>query len=372
MSRPTAAEIDIAALRHNFRIVASRLPEGTEVLAVVKADAYGHGAVPCATELAEAGVKAFGVATVEEGAELREGGIHGSVVVLGGVDGLQADEAHAFGLTVVLHDISQIGEFADVAADRERPFPVHVKIDTGMGRLGFLPSDLPEALEEIRLAGSLIRVDGWMTHLSSADLDDAASKEFTAHQLEIFDGTVAAARAAFGPGFAVHALNSAGIVSCPGRHDDLVRPGILLYGAFPGESCGRDLALRPVMRIVSRIASLKTLPAGHPVSYGRRFSADSPRDIAVVPIGYADGYRRAFSGVAEMTVLGRRAPVVGSVCMDHTMIDVTGIPGVAVGTDVVVMGDPWNTADELAKATGTIPYEILTQVGRRIPRRILD
>ncbi len=370
MARPTVAEIDLSALRHNFRILASRLPEGVRILAVVKANAYGHGAVPVARALADEGARMFGVATVEEGIELRDGGIRAPVVVLGGVDEPQADEALSCELSAALYGMWQIAPLAKAAARAGRPFPVHVKIDTGMGRLGFPRADVPELLATLPSRREL-RVDGWMTHLSSADGGDEASRAYTLRQLSDFAEDLAAVRRALGGAVRVHALNSAGILTCSGHAHDMVRPGILLYGSLPAEGLGAELGVRPVMRLVTKIVSLKELPAGHPVSYGRRFVRDAPRRIAVVPIGYADGYRRDFSNRAAMSVHGERAPVAGTVCMDHTMIDVTGIPDARVGSGVVVVGAPFASADALAALSGTIPYEILTQVGRRIPRSIV-
>jgi alanine racemase len=364
------AEINLSALRHNCRALRSLLPPSTSIFAVVKANAYGHGALSVSRALVEEGVPMFGVATVEEGVELRQGGIRCPVVVLGGVDEPQAEEALANGLSSAVFDLAQISYLSRAAAARGRPFPVHLKIDTGMGRLGFLPESAATLLEAVR-ANQGLRVEGWMTHLSSADGKEPADREFTLGQLAAFSGGIAPMRAALGEAVAVHALNSAGILSFREYAFDMVRPGITLYGSLPAEGLGAELGLRPVMRLVTKIASLKELPPGHPVSYGRTYRRPERRKIAVVPLGYADGYRRAFSDSASMVVMGRRAAVAGRVCMDHTMLDVTGIPGVAPGTDVVVMGEGAATADELARIAQTIPYEILTQVGRRIPRRVV-
>ncbi len=365
------AEIDLSALCRNFRTLRSLLPPSTSILAVVKADAYGHGAAPVARALAAEGARMFGVATVEEGVELREAGIRAPVVVLGGAGESQAEEAHASGLSPAVFEPGQIAYLARVAAGRGRPFPVHLKIDTGMGRLGFLAADARAAVE--RLAGEkALRVEGFMTHLSSADGLNSADREYTRAQLAAFAEEIPRVRKALGDGVLSHAQNSAGIILYRDCAFDLARPGIALYGSLPADGVGAELPLAPVMRLVTKIVSLKELPAGHPVSYGRHYSRPEPRRIAVVPIGYADGYRRSFSNAAAMTVMGKAAPVAGRVCMDHTMIDVTGIPGAAVGTDVVVMGKGAQTADDLARIAGTIPYEILTQVGRRIPRRVVD
>lgn len=368
MGRPTVAEIDRSALRHNYRLLRSLIPGVSSVFAVVKADGYGHGAVPVARTLEEEGARMFGVATVEEGVELRRAGIHLPVVVLGGVDEPQAEEAHAHSLSSSLFERGQVEYLAREGKRTGVPFPVHIKVDTGMGRLGFRKEKTVGILDAVA-AHREIRVEGFMTHLSSADGLGAEDRDFTRAQLLAFAEQVPMVRRAFGEGVAVHALNSAGIL-CFGEFTfDMVRLGITLYGSLPGEGVGDALGLRPVMRLVTRVVSLKELPDGHPVSYGRRYHCRGARRIAVVPLGYADGYRRTFSNLAEMSVLGHRVPVAGRVCMDHTMIDVTGIPGVSVGTEVVVMGGEGPTADELARIADTIPYEILVQVGRRIPRR---
>lgn len=368
MARPTVAEIRLSALRHNCRTLQSLLPAGASIFGVVKANGYGHGAVPVAKTLFEAGASMLGVASVEEGVELREAAVSGPALVLGDVDSDVAAEAHAHGLSAVLFRAGQIDRFARVGEAAGRPFPVHVKVDTGMGRLGFFPDDVGAVIERLR-GERWIRVEGFMTHLSSADGTSEADREFTLAQLRGFEGAARAFRDAFGPGVLLHALNSAGLLAFREYAFDMARPGIALYGALPAEGLGADLGLRPVMRLVSRIVSLKKMPANHPVSYGRLFAAPTPRVIAVVPVGYADGYHRCLTNAAWMGVLGHRAPVAGRVCMDLTMIDVTGIPGARVGSEVVVMGDGGPSADELAALAGTIPYELLTQVGRRIPRR---
>jgi len=371
LARPTVAEIRLSALRHNVHAIRALLPPGAGLLGIVKANAYGHGALPVARALEADGARMLGVATVEEGVELREGGIRIPVVVLGGVDPPQADEAHAHRLSAVLFDPVQIGYLARAAEKAGRPFPVHVKVDTGMGRLGLLPRDALEAAGRIASTPAL-RLEGWMTHLSSADGPAAEDREYTASQLAVFRGTLPAVRKAFGDGVAVHALNSAGIMRFGEEPFDLARPGIALYGCSPLPPGDASPGLRPVMRVVTKVLSMKELPAGHAVSYNRRYRCDGARRIAVVPIGYADGYRRGLTGRARMAVAGHSVPVAGTVCMDHTMIDVTGVPGVEIGTDVEVMGEASMGAEEMARVCGTIPYEILVQVGPRIPRVAVD
>ncbi len=370
MARPTLAEIHLPALRHNVRTIRSLLPPRTSILAVVKANAYGHGAIPVTRTLCEEGVRTFGVATVEEGVELRQAGIREPIVVMGGVDEMQAGEALAQGLSAALFDREHVPYLSRAAEKSGRPFPVHIKIDTGMGRLGLVREATKAVIEAIGSAKAL-RVEGVMTHLSSADGLTEADREYTRMQLSAFGEEVPRVRKAFGEAVKAHALNSAGILFYRDHVFDMARPGITLYGSLPAEGVGAGLGLRPVMRLVTKIVSLKELPDGHPVSYGRQYHCAGRRQIAAVPLGYADGYRRTFSNAASMWVNGHKVPVAGRVCMDHTMLDVTGVPGVSLGTDVIVMGEGGESPDDLARISGTISYEILTQVGKRVPRRVI-
>jgi alanine racemase len=340
------------------------------VIAVVKANAYGHGAVPAALALEAEGARMLAVATVEEGLELRRGGVRIPVLVFGEVDPAVAEEAHANSLSAVLFDRRQAADLARVGEKAGRPFPVHVKVDTGMGRVGFPPREAVAFLDELRAIRAL-SLEGWMTHLSSADGVAPEDREFTESQLSVFAGTAARAREARGAVVA-HALNSAGILAYHGHPFDAVRPGIALYGYSPLPPAAPPVSLRPVMRVVTRIVSLKELPDGRPVSYNRRYRCRGTRRIAVVPIGYADGYPRALTGKGRMSVAGKTAEVAGTVCMDLTMLDVTDIPGAEVGSEVEAIGEASMTAGEIAAAVGTIPYEILTLVGPRVPRKIVD
>jgi len=364
------AEIRLPALRHNFRTLRSLLPQPTGLLAVVKANAYGHGAAPVARALEAEGAPMLGVATVEEGLELRQAGIRVPVLVLGGVDASLAREAHANGLSAVLFARAQVGDLVRAATSEGRPFPVHVKVDTGMGRLGFPPREAYAFLSELRSVPQL-RLEGWMTHLSSADGPAEDDVEYTKRQLATFAEGLPRVRKAFGA-VSVHALNSSGILRFRDEPFDLVRPGISLYGFSPLPAGTAEVPLRQVMRLVTRIVSLKELPDGHPVSYNRRYVCRGTRRIAAVPIGYADGYRRGLTGRGKMAVSGRLVDVAGTVCMDHTMLDVTDVPDAAVGSEVEVMGEASISAGEIAALCGTIPYEILTQVGARVPRRHID
>ncbi|MCL1926527.1 MAG: alanine racemase [Syntrophorhabdaceae bacterium] len=370
MTRPTVAEIHLPALRHNFQALRSLLPGETKMIVVVKANAYGHGAVPVALALEAEGAAMLAVATVEEGIELRRGGVRAPVLVFGEVDLDQAEEAQAHSLSAVMFDRRQVPLFDGVAKKTGKPFPIHVKVDTGMGRLGFTPEAALRFLADLPAYPGL-KLEGWMTHLSSADGCEKEDHAFTRTQLSVFaDGAIKARKTC---GFVmVHALNSAGILAFGDQAFDAVRPGIALYGytTLPPDSA--PVSLRPVMRIVSRVISIKEVPNGHFVSYNRRFVCRGARRIAAVPIGYADGYRRGLTGHARMTVEGMKAKVAGTICMDLTLLDVTGIPGVGIGSEVEVMGEASMTAAEIADICGTISYEVLTGIGLRVPRKVVD
>ena len=376
--RPTTASIDLVALRHNLLQV-RRLAGSRDVIAVVKADAYGHGAVAVSRALAAEGVTRFGVALVEEARTLRDAGIRGEVLVMGGFTGDQASEIVDLGVTAMIFHPAHAAALSDAARRAGRVVPVHAKIDTGMGRLGFPVDEAPDAIAGLtRFPG--LRLDGVMTHFADADLADPA---FAREQMARFDRVMAALHAR---GIAVplrHAANSAavmavsrdGVVGLEAALYDAVRPGIMLYGCRPGPAVGPAVDLRPVLSLTTCIGLLKRVPSGTPISYGRTFVTQRPSLIAVLPIGYADGYPRALSNVGAVLVRGRRAPVAGRVCMDLTMVDVTEVPGVAEGDEVVVVGvqgDVSMSAEDVAAAAGTIAYELLCGIGPRVPRRYLD
>lgn len=379
--RPTTAHIDLRALRDNVR-QARRLAGGRDVIAVVKADAYGHGAVPVARVLAAEGVGRFGVALVEEGRALRDAGLGGEIIVLGGFTGEQAADLVDLGLSAAVSDMDHAAALDRAARRAGRVAPIHVKVDTGMGRLGFPFAEAGQSLARLTACSGL-RVEGLMTHFADADLADPA---YAREQMARFDAAAGAARRA---GAAVpmrHAANSAALMKGPrglaarpahptdGPLYEAVRPGIMLYGCRPGPDPG-GIALRPVLALTTKISLLKRVPADTPISYGRTFVTRRESLIAVLPIGYADGYPRALSNRGVVLVRGRRAPVVGRVCMDLTMIDATDVPDATEGDDVVLIGSQGDvvlSAEEVAEAAGTIAYEILCGIGPRVPRRYLD
>jgi alanine racemase len=336
-------------------------------MAVVKANAYGHGAVETTRALARQGTERFAVASLDEGIALRQAGISASIVVLGGLFEEQVSELVAHRLTPVVSDGRIIPALAKAVHAHQAPYPIHLKIETGMGRLGFSPEELLVLLDN-PFVKSPLQVEGFMTHLADADGKDSV---FTDRQLDAFRTVVEQVQHR---GFAlplVHMANSAAIVRFPGAHFSLVRPGIMLYGyhTLPASVSVPDL--KPVLSLHTTIVQLRTIPQGGTVSYNCTFVATRPTRIAVLPIGYADGCSRRLSHRGSVLIRGRRASIVGLVCMDMIMVDVTDIAEVQVGETATLIGQQGREAiwaDEVAGWIDTIPYEILCGIGSRVPR----
>ena len=371
--RPTYAEIDLSALQHNFQMIRSSLPRNTEILAVVKADAYGHGFMDISHELERLGVNAFGVAFLAEGIQLRKSGIDKPILLLGGVYPGQERKCIGYNISTTVFTLEQARALNQAASAGKlfRKAQLHLKIDTGMGRLGVPYSQVPEFLDELKKLPN-IALEGVISHFASADELDESGQNFTTLQAERFAWALAEIRrSGFAPRY-IHIANSAGALLQNFPDCNLIRPGITLYGAIPSADFQGKLDLQPVMRLKSRIAMLKTVEPGTTISYARRFTAERPALIASVPVGYADGYPRALTNKGEVLVRGRRVRVAGTVCMDWIMLDVSGVPGVAVGDEVVLMGsDEYGNcihAEELAAWAGTIPYEIFCSISKRVPR----
>ena len=370
-SRPTFAEIDLAALHHNFKVIRASIPRDTGMMAVVKADAYGHGFMDISRELEQLGVNAFGVAFLAEGIQLRKSGIDRPILLLGGVYPGQERKSIGYNLSTVVFTLEQAQALNQAAGKLFRKAQVHLKIDTGMGRLGIQYSDVPAFMQELRKLSN-IALEGIISHFASADELDEQGRHFTRLQSERFEWVIAETRkAGFVPRY-IHIANSAGALlrDIPGCN--LVRPGITLYGAIPSADFQGKLDLQPVMRLKSRIAMLKWIEPGTTISYARRFTASARTLIASVPVGYADGYARALTNRGEALVRGQRAAVTGTVCMDWIMLNVTDVAGVSVGDEVILIGSDKAGncihAEELAIAAGTIPYEIFCGISKRVPR----
>lgn len=349
--------IDLSALRYNYKKL-KKLAGGIPAIAVVKADAYGHGAVEVSRALEEEGADFLAVAYLSEAKALRQAGIKTEIIVL--FDEGEG-EVHAFAelaLTPVLHSPEAALAFSAEGMKRGRPVNVHVKVDTGMGRMGMpLESAEQEILKMAGLPG--IRITGLMSHFSEVNPDDLS---YARLQLARFRGLrESLSREGIRP--LCHMSSSASTLLMPESHLDCLRIGLLLYGSLPFGASGPGWDFRPVMKVKSRVMGLKKLRKGEPVSYDRTFIAPRDSVIAAVPVGYADGYMRAFSNRAEMLVRGRRAPVAGRVCMDLTLLDVTDVMDVSKGDEVVLLGDGLSHL-ELAARAGTNPYEIMTSLGR--------
>jgi alanine racemase len=366
--RPTLAEIDLGAVQRNLLRVRETVGAGVAVWGVVKADAYGHGAVPVARAL-EPLCNALAVSLVEEGMELRAAGIRAPIVVLGAYYGTHHADVLAHRLTPVVYDRGDLESFATVAARRGRRADVHVKIDTGMSRLGFATTETPGLLARLGELPSL-RLAGLCTHFASADLPDGG---VTRDALARFEACAATARAAGHTGLVNHAANSAAAVRFPEARLSAVRPGLALYGAMPSAHVALP-GLEPALRLTTRVMAVHEVAPGATVSYGGLWRASRPSRVATLPIGYADGYPRHVRD-ARALVHGRRVPVVGAVCMDMLMVDVTDVPDAREGDLVTLVGLDGRervSVDDLARWAGTVSYEILCGISKRVPRTLRD
>jgi len=365
--RPTIAEIDLRALAFNYRQIEKKIPRGTRILGVVKADAYGHGAVPVSLKLAQLGVEYLGVAMSDEGVRLREGGVKTPILLLGGIYREDVDWAFRYHLTPVVFQKESLHLLSREAARRKRKVRVHLKVDTGMGRLGVPISLWPAFLAELQRFPE-IEIEGILSHYSMAD---ETENPFTRKQWKAFQEAVAIGES-MGVHFKYkHISNSAGLIAFPSWSGNLVRPGIILYGSYPSPAVRNLIKVKPVMTLKTRIGLLKRVPPGERISYGGTFVTRRESLIATLPIGYGDGYNRKLSNQGEVLIRGRRAPVVGRVCMDYIMADVTDIPKVSLRDEAVLMGRQGRaqiTPEEIAEKVDSISYEMLCLVGKRVPR----
>lgn len=365
MGRPTWAEIHLDHLTHNFHCLRARVGSQVKILAAVKADAYGHDAVTVARHLEKLGGDWFGVALPEEGVVLRQAGVTRPILCLGGFYHNQAELLLEHRLTPVVYEEGALDRLNAAARARDLVAPYHLKVDTGMGRLGVPLAELESFLNRLSRYPQ-VRMEGLLTHLASAN--EPSKDEFTQLQIDRFERAIGLVNAAGHRPIYIHLANSAAIYRHPRTWKNLVRPGGALYGLYSAPE------LRPVMSLHTRIILLKTVPTGSPLGYGGTFVTRRPSRIATLPIGYQDGYCRAFSNTARVIVGGRYAPVVGRVSMDLTLIDVTDVPAVAVGDEVVLMGEKDGlsiTATELAHKARTISYEITCGISRRVPRVVV-
>lgn len=366
--RPTAVTVDLAAIRHNIGLFRDTVGEGVEVMAVVKANAYGHGAAVVGRQALEAGARWLGVATAEEGSALRQAGIEAPILILGQSTPDQIVLALEQGLDITVFDLGTLDTVVGCATKTGRKAGVHVKIDSGMGRVGMAPEAFDERwLKALDHPG--IHWHGLMSHLAESDAPDDT---FTRVQLARFLDVIEFIRIRRPLPPYLHLANSAAVLRYPGTHFNLVRVGLGLYGAKPFADAQ---GLWPALSWTSQVVYVKAVPAGFWVGYGRTYRTEAPAKLAAVPVGYADGYRRGLSNLAEVIIRGRRYPVVGRISMDQITVAVPPQDPVAVGDTVTLMGvdgDQSVSVDELAEKLGTISYEVLTGISERVPRRYVD
>ncbi len=367
---PTFVEIDLEALRYNYKQLRKNLPPAVKTLCVVKSNAYGHGAQRVAKTLQDEGADAFGVGTVDEGISLREAGVKRPVLILLGMAGDQKEFLVRYQLTPVVYDLQTAVDLNEFMVRTGKKLPIHLKVDTGMTRLGFLLKDFAGTCAAVKKL-PYVEPEGLLTHLA-----EAGDGAYTAKQAKAFEKAREVFEDVFGTegGRTFHIANSQASIDrkVGGEGAELMaRFGIALYGAYPLERDRKLVSLKPVLTWKSRIIALKDIPAGTPVSYNRTYKTKKPSRIAVVPVGYADGYPRLLSNRAKALVRSREVPVAGMVCMDLMMVDVTGVPGVSVGDEVVLLGRQGKAeirAEDLAEKAETISYEIFCRISERVPR----
>lgn len=368
--RPAWVEVNLSHLGHNIRAVQGKLAPGTDLIGIIKADGYGHGALAVAQVLREAGVRAFGVATLDEAVALRDAGAGEDIVILGLTPSLYADVLAEYRLTPVVMASENAEAISRAAQKAGRTLEAYLAVDTGMGRIGLLAHDL-DTLEEARRISnqSNLRIKGIFSHFATAD---AADKRFARHQEKLFLAYAQAMQAAGIPVASRTMANSAAVMELPSTHFEVVRPGIVLYGCYPSSEVDpAALPILPAMSVKASIVRLANVPPGFSVGYGRRFVAERESLIATLPLGYADGLPRPYSPLGHVLVRGCVAPIAGNICMDQCMVDVTDVPGVSLGDEVLLMGSDGThaiLADDIAAATGTINYEVVCAFGQRLPR----
>jgi alanine racemase len=384
LNRATFAEVNLESFRHNIRSIKSFVGTDVRTMAIIKADAYGHGAVQCAKAAIKEKVAYIGVGIIQEGIELRESGITSPILILGGIYPNEIKELINYNLSTSLSNSVMANAISKEAANSHKSVSVHIKIDTGMGRLGVQPIDFKNLINNV-IACKNLKIEGFFTHLSSADEEDPA---VTNHQLSIFSKLLKGLpEASFSKivneknNMLFHTANTAGLFRFPESRFNLVRPGISLFGSFPSNTIAslfniyakeNNTLLRPVMSWKTKIMQTQTLRKGIPVSYGgRHVTKKDGTCIATIPVGYADGLSRHLSNNIEFLVRGTRVKQVGTICMDMCLIDATSLPNIKMGEEVVIFGKQKNSqikVEELATKANTIPYEVLCGVGKRVPR----
>jgi len=385
VNRATFSEINLDSFRHNLHSIKSLIGPGVRTMAIIKADAYGHGAIQCARAAIKEQVDYIGVGIIQEGIELRENGITSPILILGGIYPNEIEDLIKYNLSTSLSSSVIASAISKKAEKANKSVDVHIKIDTGMGRLGIQPEGFISLLNNV-ISYKNLKVEGVFTHLSNADQEEPES---THHQISIFSNVLKKLHTTNfsqmnkgNDNILFHSANTAGLLRYPESRFDLVRPGISLFGSFPSPTTASAFdvlakenkltKLRPVMNWKTKIIQVQTLRKGVSVSYGGRYvTKNDETRIATIPVGYADGLSRRLSGNMELLVKETRVKQVGTICMDMCLIDITNLPDVTMGEEVIIFGSQGKgqiKVEELATKAGTIPYEILCGVGKRVPR----
>jgi len=366
----TWAEIDLDAIQKNIRSFGKLVGPSVQIMAVVKANAYGHGAAPVARAAMDAGATRLAVHRLTEGIELRQAGIMEPVLIMGYTPPAGAHEIVEWNLTPSLITSEFATAVSAIAASQGKTVPLHIKVDTGMSRYGLFPNEVISFLTMLKSLPA-VQVEGLFTHFATADARD---QTWVLQQIDVFNQIITAARNAGIEIPLIHAANSAGTMKLPQAHYDAVRPGISMYGMDPSTEWEPVFPLYPALTLKSTVSRVRELPAGAGVSYGRTFITQRPTVAALVPVGYGDGYHRILSNKCSVLIRGKRAPILGRVCMDQFVVDVTGIPGVAQDDEVVLVGRQGAeriSAEEVASLAGTINYEITTGLLPRVIRKYI-
>lgn len=374
-SKRTWSEIDLNAVEYNFRNIKNKLSENTKILCVLKADAYGHGAEFLVKEYEKLGADWYGVSNIDEAVQLRNAGAKKPILIFGYTNPEMVETLNKYDISQAVFSLQYAQKLSEICEKTSSKIKIHIKVDTGMSRIGFFcqsEESINNSAKEIKQLKNLknLEIEGIFTHFSVSD-DMTNNTEYTIKQYNNFCSII---KKIENEGMKIpikHCCNSGGIISCPGMHMDMVRAGVILYGLYPSEEVKDKIDLKPVMQLKTVVSQVKEIPENTSVSYGRTFVSNKKMKIASVSIGYADGYSLKFSNTAELLIHGKRAKIVGRVCMDQLMIDITDIENVKEGDEVTVFGtdNPQNiSVDELAKIAGTINYEIVCLIGKRVPR----
>ena len=358
------AEISLGALRHNIRKIQAKITGGAKFCAVVKANAYGHGAIAVAHQAVALGADYLAVAVVEEAAFLRQAGITAPILLLGPATRAEADDIVALDVTAAVFTREGGAALSQAALRQHKTVKVHLAVDTGMGRIGVLPEAAGETAAYLAALPG-IELEGVFSHFALADASD---KSYAKEQFHRFQRALTEIE---GRGITIslrHIANSAAILEMPETYLDMVRAGIILYGLWPSDEVEKTVDLRPLMTVKAKLTYVKDFAKGETISYGRLFTAPRSMRVGTLPLGYADGYTRLYTGKASVELGGRRSLVIGRICMDQCMIDVTDIPNAAAGDVAVIFGSPTLPADEVAGWIGTINYEVVSMIAPRVPR----